>query len=428
VNAAMARPRAAHAETRSSRPLWVLLGANAVSLAGDRMAALAIPWFVLVTTGSAAKAGIVGFFTILPVVLAALFGGTIVDRLGARRTSVLADLLSGTTVAAIPALHAADLLSFPLLLLLVFAGALLDTPGGTARDALLPDLIERAGIRPERANGLYGAVNRSASLIGAPLAGVLIGVLGPTAVLWIDAATFAVSALAIGFAVPGRARHDGRVASDPAPATEGDLLTSFRAGLAFLWRDRLLRTLILTIAVTNLADAPLGLAMAVYVREMLGRPEALGLLFGAHGLTALAGALLFGSIGHRLPRRPVFAGAFLLVALPFAILATTPPLPLALLATLIMGVAAGPINPILMTVGQERVPPELRGRVFGAVRSVAWSAMPLGILAGGLLVEEVGAGAAFAVSGAIYGVAGVGLALNPILRQMERRRSAPSER
>src|SRR5687767_236571 len=138
-------------------PAAALLVANAVSQAGNQMAALAIPWFVIETTGSAARAGLVGFFTFLPTVLAALFGGAIVDRLGARRMSVLADLLSGLTVAAIPALHLADRLTFPALLVLVFLGGLLDVPGATAREALYPDLIALGGLRPERANGLYQA-------------------------------------------------------------------------------------------------------------------------------------------------------------------------------------------------------------------------------------------------------------------------------
>ena len=85
-------------------PFLSLLTANAISLIGNVLSAVAIPWFVLQTTGSAVQTGITGFFTVLPVVLAGFFGGTLVDRLGYKRTSILADLASGVMVALIPIL------------------------------------------------------------------------------------------------------------------------------------------------------------------------------------------------------------------------------------------------------------------------------------------------------------------------------------
>jgi len=71
-------------------------------MVGNTFAALAIPWFVLQTTGSASKTGITGFFTILPVVLAGFLGGALVDRLGYKRSSILADVASCIPVALIP--------------------------------------------------------------------------------------------------------------------------------------------------------------------------------------------------------------------------------------------------------------------------------------------------------------------------------------
>jgi MFS family permease len=98
---------------------------------------------MLQTTGSAAQTGITGFFTILPVVVAGFFGGTLVDRMGYRRTSIVADLASGLTVALIPLLHFTIGLEFWQLMVLVFLGGLLDAPGSTARTALIPDLAAR---------------------------------------------------------------------------------------------------------------------------------------------------------------------------------------------------------------------------------------------------------------------------------------------
>src|SRR5579871_2773212 len=71
---------------RENRPLFALFGANIISYIGDYLMILAIPWFVLQTTGSITETGITAFFSTLPTVLAAFFGSALVDRLGYKRT------------------------------------------------------------------------------------------------------------------------------------------------------------------------------------------------------------------------------------------------------------------------------------------------------------------------------------------------------
>src|SRR5512138_531051 len=115
----------------NSLPLYSLFTANAISLVGNVFTTIAIPWFVLQTTGSATQTGITGFFTILPVVLAGFLGGALIDRLGYKRTSIISDLASGITTALIPLLFFTIGLEFWQLMIIVFLGALLDTPGNT---------------------------------------------------------------------------------------------------------------------------------------------------------------------------------------------------------------------------------------------------------------------------------------------------------
>ena len=103
---------------------------------------------------------------------------------------------------AIPILYHTVGLPLAALLALVFAGALLDAPGQTARETMLPDLLERAGMTLERGTSLFDGVSRGANMLGAPLAGVLIAVVGATNVLVLDAATFAASALIMFVCVP----------------------------------------------------------------------------------------------------------------------------------------------------------------------------------------------------------------------------------
>jgi MFS family permease len=134
---------------RDRRPLYALLTAAGISQIGNGMTIVAGPWFVLQTTGSAAKIGLVGaafaFGLLMPIL-----GGPLIDRLGFRRGSVLADLVSAAAVASIPTLHLAGVLQYWQIVVLVFILTSVNSQGDTARLALVPALAHRAHM-PKRA-------------------------------------------------------------------------------------------------------------------------------------------------------------------------------------------------------------------------------------------------------------------------------------
>jgi MFS family permease len=398
---------------RRRAPLYALFLANTISLSGNVVALVAIPWFVLQETGSAALTGLSGFFTFLPVVLSAFLGGVVVDRLGFRTTSVVADLASAAAVAAIPALHLTVGLELWQLFALVFLGALLDAPGGTARRALLPDLVELAGMPMERATAISQAIFQGSYLVGAPIGGVLVATIGATNTLWVDAASFLVSAALIAALAP--------VAVTAAREVKTGYFIDLAEGLRFVWRDRLIRAVILTVVITNFLDAPLSpVTLPVYVNDTFGDAQYLGLLLGVFGAGAIVGAAVFGAIGHRLPRRRTFLIAFLLVSFPYLVLATTPSLGVTIAVVAAFGILGAPLNPILATVAYERIPIEMRGRVLGTTTAAAYSAIPLGVLVGGLVVEAIGVGPTLFVIGLCYlAVTGYGF-FNPAFHEMER--------
>jgi MFS family permease len=119
-------------------PIFTLLGANVVSSVGNNITTLAVPWFVLETTGSAARMGITGAALGIGAVLAAVLSGPLVDRLGFKRASVLADLASGATVVAIPLLYLSGVLTFWQLVVLVFLLSSFNTPRGLGSVRLDP--------------------------------------------------------------------------------------------------------------------------------------------------------------------------------------------------------------------------------------------------------------------------------------------------
>ncbi|MCI2239364.1 MFS transporter [Paenibacillus sp. TRM 82003] len=361
--------------------LGCVLAAHTTSSAGNTATAIAVPLHVLQTTGSTALVGVAAAVALVPVVLGGVFGGVLVDRAGYRRTSIASDLVGAVTIGLVPLLDATAGLPFGVLLALLFATGLLDTPGQAARHAVLPELAAESGLALDRVTGWMDAAERLARLLGAPLAGVLVGLTGALTVLALDAVTFLVSALLVAVGAPAVAR---------AARVRTGYWREMAEGLAFVRGDRLLRAVVLLVACTNAFDAAFSsVVLPVVARERFGGGPALGLLVGAFGAGAVLGALTYGAVGTRFPRRTVFAVAFLLVGAPrFLVLAADPGLVAAVVTMVLTGVAAGAINPILGAAELERVPPHARARVAGVVGAGAWAAMPIGQLGTGVALEH----------------------------------------
>ena len=234
--------------------------------------------------------------------------------------------------------------------------------------------------------------------------------------LFLDAATFAISAATIAAAVP---RPD-RV---PAEATtigrkySAELLE----GLRFIRSDRLIFSIVIVAVILNFLDAPIFLVvLPVFADANFGSAVVLGIMFAGFGAGSLISTLLFGALCHRLPRRATLILCWVVVGLPFWILATTPSLPVTVAALAIMGLAAGPLNPIIFTVVQERTPEYLRGRVIGALWALALAATPLGVALTGYLIEAVGLRSILIGVAVGYLAVTLSMFLNPALQEMER--------
>ena len=316
-------------------PLYSLFTANAISLVGNVFTLIAIPWFVLQTTGSATKTGITGFFNIMPVVLAGFLGGTIVDRLGYKRTSIISDLASGVTTALVPILYFTIGLEFWQLMVLVFLGALLDTPGNTARDALLPELAEQAGMPIERVTSLTHVIERRRGWSEPHSQVCSISLVGTANVLWLDAASFFLSAGIIWILIPAFTAHEGK------KSESGNYLGELKEGLQFIAQDALILSIVFMVMLTNFLDAIFGgVLQPVYVKQVYGNALNLGLLISANGAGAVIGGLIYAAIGHRLPRHATFVGAFVLTGFRFWVYALYPPVWVLIVVTLITSIGA----------------------------------------------------------------------------------------
>ncbi|TFC33000.1 MFS transporter [Cryobacterium sp. TMT2-14] len=409
-------------DRRATGALSALLTAHAISQTGNVITAFAIPFYVLGLGGSGVEVGIAAFFATAPVVVGGALGGVVVDRVGHRRAAIVADLVSGATVLAMPVLALTVGLPFWALLILVFAGGLLDTPGQTARRVMLPGLTVWAGVRIEQSVGLLDGSERFAKLIGASIAGLLVALLGPIAALFVNAATFAVSALltwAFVAAVPATVRLSGDSVDTPHTSYWADLAEGFR----FVIHDPLMRLVVGLVLVTNLLDAARGSTlMPLYANDRLGGVAALGLLVAVMGGCALVGNVAFGFVAHRVPRRVTLAVCFAVAGGPSsAAFAIGAPLPVLVAMTVLSGLAAGAINPILGAVELERVPEHMRGRVFGLINAGAWAGVPFGALLGGIAADTIGLSLAFGIVAVVYTLVTLSPLTGGAWRHMERR-------
>jgi MFS family permease len=362
------------------RGVRALLAAEVVSKTGTQMSWLALPWFVLVTTGSAKKMTAVLATELIAAGLAGAASGRVADRFGLRGTLLLCDIARAPLIAAIPTLHLMHELSFPVLLGLVFLYGAFSMPSFAAQEAIVPALVGDDETRLGQAAALFQGANRLTILLGPPVAGILIGIFGATGVLYIDGATYVVSVALVLAWVPA-----------VAVTHESEETRGMRAALRFIRGERLVRTWIVSFVWIDVAWQGIFAALPVLVYESYGKDaKVLGWMLAGFG----AGAFLGSAVAYRLVRS---ADALLLACL--AILGQTAPtwlIPFDFPAWVIVGAffAAGVFNPIVNAPSRAimamRVPAALRPTVFSlSVTSTAVLA-PLALLIIGPLLASVG--------------------------------------
>ena len=360
--------------------LLALLGREAVSLAGSQMTWVALPWFVLTTTGSATKMAFVVGVEAAAAGLVGFAAGNLAGRLGPRQTMLIADACRAPLMAAIPALHFLGLLSFPLLLVLVFVVGAFATPSFASKAALVPAIVGEEEGPVGEANALLQIANRVSFVLGPPLAGVLIGLLGATTVLLVDAATFAAGFLLIALFV----RVGGRI-------QDTDESRALSAGIRFLFRDRLLRPWSLAIIVGDVGWLAFFVAMPFLVLTRFGeQPEILGWILGGFGVGAVVGNLVIFRIVRGIDQLLVGSvGEVFMIAPIWLFLADVQP---GFLVTSMVaaGLANGVVNAPIWTIFTLRTPPALRTKAWAAIVATTSLLGPLVLLGTGPALDSFG--------------------------------------
>jgi MFS family permease len=380
------------------------------------MTNLALPWFVLETTGSVTQTGVTALSQALGSYLSSFFSGPLIDRFPGKAISVGSDLGAALAIILVPSLYHTVGLAFWQLLMFVFIVAIVGRPGALARRRVLPEIAAHAGVGLERVNGAYEISYQATLLLGPPLAGLLVVWIGASNVLFVDAATFLVSMLLVGTLIPASLMAAGQ------PGAGWSFRARMREGLAFLRRDEVLIPLELAGAIgILLVNVPLfALILPAYARERFGDAVDLGLLISVFAVGALAGAGLYSLAGPHLPRRSTWIACYLLTALPFWAMATDAPYLLLGAAMFLFGVSQGLETPLTATVRYERVPLDLRGRVFGALSPITGLSGPLGRLFPTVIIAGIGLTPTIAVLAMLTTLGALSLFTIPAFHRMDR--------
>ena len=349
--------------------LWT---AQVVSSVGDWIGLVAILALAArVSNGSEAAVGLVMAARMLPGFFLAPVGGVLVDRWDRRRTMIACDLGRAAVVASLPFVD-----SLAGLFLASFLLEVLTLLWSPAKDASVPNLVAPDKLAAANSLSLAAAYGTFpvGSLIFASMAGLAswlgrfdtlsnLRVDQESLALWVDAATFGVSALIItALHLPGRPRRNG------VRIDWGQTYRELIEGLRFVGTNPVVRSVMIGMGaglVGSGAVIPLG---PIYAQEVLGAGSAgFGLLMTGLGVGAAVGVLSLSVAARRLPTEPVFVlavlgtGAFLVLATSVSTL--TP----ALVLTGLFGLAAGTAYVAGFTVIQAHVTDELRGRTFAAL-------------------------------------------------------------
>ena len=360
------------------RSFAFLAGSNLAAQSAEQLSLAAAPLVAVLALGAGPGAiGLLAAAQTLPFLLLSIPFGLMADRMLLRRLMLRAEVLRALALLALLAAVFFDRLSIGLLAVLGFIGAVGTVGFSVAAPALVPSLVPREALA--RANGRIELARSAAFAAGPALGGALVAWAGASAAF---ALATMLSAAAVALLL--------RLVEPPrALAAPRHPLVDLREGARFVWRDGLLRPILLTAVVWNLAWFVLQAAYVPYAVRLLGLSAgAVGTTLAAYGIGLVAGALLASRLVARLPfGRAIQFGPALSVLAALMMVATllVPSGALAALALFLFGAGPAVWTITSTTLRQTITPLALLGRVSSIFLAVNAGARPIGAALGGLV-------------------------------------------
>ncbi|MBA5865136.1 MAG: MFS transporter [Nitrospira sp. CR1.3] len=379
-----------------ARPGWTLLrtgnfgllfSGQVISQIGDSMSKVALLWFVYELTGSAFKMTVIGLLQTIPPLIFGPLIGVYLDRMSKKAVLIGVDLIRTILVTLIPFLHALDALTLERLYLLVFATSIVSTIFGPALASSVPLIVSRPQLTS--ANALIHTTTNIGLLIGPAVSGVGIAMAGAHNVLYIDAATFLVSALCL-MPIVLRERPRGETRPDDAPGLAQDLLVGFR--FVFI-QHRTVLLLMLTATLYSLGASAFVFLLPVFATQLLdASPVELGWLWSSLGIGMVTASawLARRNQGDFRSRLQFVAAALAVSAVAVCTLGMLKAPALAVVLIIVFGGSTAVFTPIVWAMLQELTPEHLSGRVFTTFSTGAMASAMAGMAGFGWAADALG--------------------------------------
>ena len=390
------------------RAAILYFAADFISLVGNSAIGLALPWLVLLRTGDAAAAGLVAAATAVPAFIAAVVGGSLVDRFGRRTIAVVADLGSALSVALLFIVDTSLGLTLASFIVLGVVGALFDVPGMTARQTMLPEVASAAGMTLDRASSIRQALFGLSFLVGPAIAGVALATL-PSAVVLLIIAGCSLSAAVLTGLLPALFNSPGEQSTSA--------LSHLRDGFAAMGRSPVALATTLVGVGSVFAISPLQAVVLPVIFSADDQPLLLGATMSSFAVGLIGGSLLYGRL--RLSRRVILVAALISSLAGLAGFTLVPVGAILPAWAVLVGAGYGLLGPLVPVLIAERVPKETRGRVLGLQNAGYLAAFPLGALIVGFVVQGYGVQLGAAVSLVAWALCAIYALLAPGLRDLD---------
>ena len=390
----------------------LLWSGQTISRLGDSLYRIALAWWVLEKTGSAAIMGTVLIFSTVPMLIFLLIGGVVVDRFNRVRLMLASDLLRGIIVAIVAGLAASRQLEVWHIFLASAIFGIVNAFFQPAYISIVPDLTPGEAL--PSANSLTSLSGQAAGIAGPALGASVIALGGTPVAFMLDALSFFISAVCL---IPLLKVSPPRTVSSESSSMIRDLREGIGTVLGSPW-------LWITIAIAALGNiftsGSINIALPFLVKGRLhGDVNSLGLVYSMLALGTAVGTIWLGRLA-RLRRRGLVAySGWIIAGLMIALMGLSNSVILMAFAAMISGVTFAIFGLIWTNSLQELIPREQLGRVSSIDYLGSFALLPIGFGIIGWATDQVGAPLIFVISGMLtVGSAALGLT-HPAIRNLD---------
>ena len=369
------------------RDFRVFFTGQAVALVGSWMQQVAQAWLVLSLTSSPLRLGLVGSLNFLPILLFAVVGGAVADRLPKRRLLVMTQSLLACQTLTLAVLVVTGRVRYWHICVLAIVWGIANTIDLPVRQAFIVELAGRADVTS--AVALNSAAFNVARIVGPAAAGLLIARTGVAPAYFINAGAFVVVILTL---LLVRAR------GAPLPRGQTSIAVEVREGVAYALRTPHIRVVLAVLAVVSITVFNFSVYVPLFARQVLNRgPDGFGLLMASVGVGAVGGALTLGAL--RAPSTTLLFATAFGSCTGLVVMSVIDRFVVAAVALFVLGWISVMVVAGCQASLQLAAPDRLRGRVMSLHTFIYGGVFPFGAFTVGSISEHWGVSWAYRVAG-----------------------------